>query len=280
LTILSGTISTPRRPAGWRASGSGPAAPADQPELWPQRGEDLCLLSGDWRILQLRRGHRWSLDDLVTAWFAACQSAAPRRIADLGCGIGAVLLMLAWRFAAARCVGIEAEESSAALARRSIAWNGAHDRCEVRRGDLRDEVILANEAPFDLVTATPPYLPPGTGRHATRPQQAYCNIEQRGGIEAYCRAAARVLAADGRFVVCHADPRRVARAASETELTIACAMEVIPRIGKAALFSVYSLQRAPMRTTTLLPLVVRDDEGQWTDEFRAVRSAMGMPAGI
>src|SRR5262245_25697111 len=278
MMILSGTISTPRRPGGWRAPGSVPAAPPDQPELWPQVGEDLCLLSGDWRILQLRRGHRWSLDDLVTAWFAARQPAAPLRIADPGCGIGAVLLMLAWRFAGARCVGIEAEEASAAVARRSIAWNGAHDCCEVRRGDLRDEEILANEAPFDLVTATPPYLRPGTGRHATRPQQAYCNIEQRGGIDAYCRAAARVLAPDGRFVVCHATAAGVTQAASELELTIACAMEVIPRAGKAALFSVYGLQRASAQTDVLPPLIVRDRNGQWTDQFRAVRTDMEMPA--
>jgi hypothetical protein len=55
-------------------------------EVWPGPGEDLCHLAGDWRILQLVRGHRWSLDDLVTAWFAAdtTSGAPPARIADLG----------------------------------------------------------------------------------------------------------------------------------------------------------------------------------------------------
>jgi hypothetical protein len=37
-------------------------------------------------------GHRWSLDDLVTAWVATRVVAAtpPARFVDLGCGIGTV----------------------------------------------------------------------------------------------------------------------------------------------------------------------------------------------
>jgi len=60
--------------------------------MWPQPGEDLCYLTGAWRILQRLDGHRWSLDDLVTAWVAAaaCRHTAPRDVTDLGCGIGAV----------------------------------------------------------------------------------------------------------------------------------------------------------------------------------------------
>jgi tRNA1Val (adenine37-N6)-methyltransferase len=255
--------------------------PAQRPELWPQTGEDLCHLSGDWRILQRLRGHRWSLDDLVTAWFAARSvSADPARIVDLGCGIGAVLLMLAWRFPAARCVGVEAQEGSAALARRSIAWNGADNRCAVYDGDLRDLAPFGDGARFDLVTGTPPYLPPGTGREPTRQLQGPCHIEHRGGIEEYCLAAARLLALNGRFVVCHAalQIERVRQAAALARLSIAARMEVIPRAGKAPLFSVYSMRPTAGREYVVPPFVVRDQHGQWTGEFRALRADMGMPA--
>ena len=85
----------------------------------------------------------------------------PRRCLDLGCGIGSVLLMVAWQFPHARVVGVEAQRRSAAMARRSIAYNVPLDiddasadaadgrsagatsearrrrRCEVWRGDLR-----------------------------------------------------------------------------------------------------------------------------------------------
>jgi len=280
--VKSGIVRVPRRPGAWCAPGPPPAAPADRPDVWPQAGEDLCHLSGDWRILQYLRGHRWSLDDLVTAWFAAERmTAAPARFADLGCGIGAVLLLLAWRFPAACGVGVEAQEASAALARRSLAWNGAEDRCAVRGGDLRDAAVLSGDG-FDLVTGTPPYLPPGSARAPTRALQAACHIEQRGGIEDYCRAAARLLAPAGRFVVCHAAAQvaRTERAATDAGLRIDARVEVVPRAGKAALFAVYAMRRAgdAPAACVLPPLVVRDACGQWTAEFRAVRRAMGMPA--
>jgi len=125
-----------RRPAGWVAPGPRPSSASG---AHPGPGEDLCWLAGDWRVLQRTDGHRFSLDDLVTAAFAARMMAVPpARLLDLGCGIGSVLMFLAWRFPAAACVGIEAQALSAELARRSIAHNGAAARCEVRLGDLRD----------------------------------------------------------------------------------------------------------------------------------------------
>jgi len=279
----AGIIRPARRPPGWTAPGPPPIVPDDRSEVWPGPGEDLCYLTGDWRILQLVRGHRWSLDDLVTAWFAAQQSAPtpPARIADLGCGIGAVLLMLAWRFPLARAVGVEAQALSVALAQRSLAWNGAEHRCEVRLGDLRDHALTPEGSVYELVTGTPPYLPPGTATEPLRPQQAPCHIEQRGGIEAYCNAAARLLVPGGCFVACHAAAQtsRVEAAAAAAELAIESRRDVVPRAGKAPLFCVYAMRHAAevSDATVLAPLVVRDAHGQRTTEFRRLRHEMGMP---
>ena len=280
-----GIVRPARRPAGWRAPGPPPAAPGDRPDLLPGPGEDLCFLAGDWRILQLVRGQRWSLDDLVTAWFAAEQRRGrpPRRLADLGCGIGAVLMLLAWRFPGAGGVGVEAQAVSVGLARRSLAWNGAAQRCEVRHGDLRDPGALPEVAGFDLVTATPPYLPPGTASESARAQVDACHVERRGGVEAYCAAAARLLAPGGTFVTCAASglARRVEAGAAAAGLALLRRREVIPRAGKGSLFAVWAL--APERegiaaTIVEPPLVVRDARGRWSDEFRALRAAMGMPS--
>ena len=190
-----GVVRPARRPLGWHAPGPLPSPPLDRPEIWPRAGEDLCHLAGEWRILQKLDGHRWSLDDLVTAWFAAdlCRDQPPRRIVDLGCGIGTVLLLLAWRFPLARCIGVEAQAQSVDLARRSIAWNGVEGRCEVRHGNLCDPHIVADGSCVDLVTGTPPYLPVGTAIASPHTQRAACRVEVRGGLEAYCEAAAPLL---------------------------------------------------------------------------------------
>ena len=282
-----GIVRAARRPPGWTAPGPSPAG-WDDAALRPRAGEDLCWLAGDWRILQRIDGHRWSLDDLATAWFAAETVAArpPRRYADLGCGIGSVLLLVAWRFPNARALGVEAQGVSWALARRSVAGNGVRARCEVRRGDLRDPGVVPEGAVFDLVTGTPPYLPPGTGRESSRVQCAPCRIEHRGGIEDYCAAAARLLAPGGWFVTCAGGMQtsRVVDAAHAAGLRVLRSRAVIPRAGKPPLLAVHALQRAELASTSqgaevaqLPPLTVRDADGRWTPEFRALRRDMGMP---
>ncbi|MBI3073328.1 MAG: methyltransferase domain-containing protein [Deltaproteobacteria bacterium] len=230
-----GIVRPARRPTGWIAPGPRPVGACGHVDLAPRAGEDLCFLSGDWRIFQLVDGHRFSLDDLATAWFAAESATAQkidlRRVADLGCGIGSVLMMVAWRFPTARVVGVEAQPPSVDLARRSLAWNGADDRCDVRRGDLRDPTVIPEAGAFDLVTGTPPYFPPENGTVSLLPQRGPCRFEAQGGIEDYCAAASRIVAPSGLFVCCFDSrhPTRVHAAATLAGLHVVRTLDVIPR---------------------------------------------------
>jgi tRNA1Val (adenine37-N6)-methyltransferase len=215
----------------------------------------------------------------VTAWCAAESVSNPSRVLDLGCGIGSVLLLLAWRFPEARVEGVEAQAVSIDLARRSIAWNGVEDRCAVHHGDLRDAPLLDRLGRFDLVTGTPPYLMVGRGLESGRPQKGPCNFEHRGGIEAYCAAAARTLADDGTFVACEqaSQDDRVQAAARDAGLHVVRSMPVVPRAGKAPLFAVHVMRRGAGPTDVHAPLVVRDAGGARTPAFGALRAAMGLP---
>lgn len=287
-----GLLRGARRPPGWQPPGPPPRVPQPVPAaLWPGRGEDLCWLAGNWRILQRTDGHRFSLDDLVTAYHASTTlETEPARFLDLGTGIGTVLLYSAWRYPAAQGVGIEAQAVSAHLARRSLHWNGVAERCRVVEGDFRDLAVLAAaQPPFPLVTGTPPYFPPGTGVEATAPQRGPCRFERRGGIEAYCAAAATALAAGGRFVACLATPSaapaerraRVAEAGRAAGLVLVSWRDVVAKQGKAPRLSVFAFGRTVDGVEDLRelpPLVVRDAAGVWTPEFRSVRAAMGMPS--
>lgn len=144
-----GLVAVPacKAPPGWQAPGPTPFAETPDGEDWHrshvwsgQGGEagegealvaatELCMLCGSWRIHQPVRGHRYSTDDLVTAWYAAqaygrlLSADGPTHCLDLGCGIGSVLLMLAWSWPRARCVGVEAQRERHALARASAAYN-------------------------------------------------------------------------------------------------------------------------------------------------------------
>jgi len=285
-----GLIRPARRPEGWRAPGPPPPPLLSWPasrlqSLLPHAGEDLCYLTGDWRILQQQQGHRWSVDDLVTAWQASL-ALPPERVRmslDLGCGIGSVLMMVSWKFPQVQAVGVEAQAISVGLARRSLVLNGIEGRASVRWGDLRDASQLPEGPAFDLVTGTPPYFRLGHGVTSDKMQCGPCRFEFRGGVEAYCEAAARALAPAGRFVVCEdADQEeRVLTALEVVGLRVLEVRQVIPKVGRPPLFSVFSAGWPTDIPHELLRhrLTVRDAQGQWTDEFRAVRQAMGMPSG-
>ncbi len=271
---MSAAPRLPRRPQGWIPPGPRPLGEASG--VRAADDEDICCLSGEFRLFQKLRGHRWSLDDLVTAHFAATAARSVTRCLDLGCGIGSVLLMTAWRFPHAQCLGVEVQPISAALARKSIAWNGLSDRVEVVEQDFR---ALALSRQFDLVTGTPPYFPIGTGTLSDRVQAGPCRFEHRGGVEAYCTAAAQALTADGTFVFCESANQlpRVEAALKEAGLHLHRWFDVIPRAGKAALVSLFCARRESRTPERLAGLVVRNASGQWTPEFLGVRELMGMP---
>lgn len=226
-------------------------------------------VAGDWRIYQRKRGHRFSLDDVVTAWEAANAKPEARRYLDLGCGIGSVLLMVAYKLSRdATILGVEAQPVSIELARRNVERNGV--RAHLLHADLRD---VALEGDYDLITGTPPYMPRQSGTPSTDPQRTYARMEMRGGIEEYIAAAARVLAPEGLFVAC-CDARRPERAlegAGAAGLSAVRKRDVIPRAGhKGPLFTVWTFAREG-ELVEAEPLFARDEGGGRTEAAHKLR---------
>lgn len=203
-------------------------------------------LTGGFRVTQRRRGHRYSLDDTLTAFEAAHLCPDAQRVMDLGCGLGSVLLMLAYKLPRARLVGVEAQAQSFALARHNVARNGVDGRVALVHGDLRDPHLEAQVGrSFDLVTGTPPYQPMGEGTVSPDSQRAHARVELRGGVEAYLQAAAKLVAATGRIVICGdaRRPERVMNAASAHGLQVLSERAVYPAAAyKAPLFCVWTLR--------------------------------------
>ena len=153
-----------------------------------EEGETLDALCGRFFIFQLKKGHRYSTDDILAAWYGTSWCPSARSILDLGSGIGTVALVAAWRLPGARVVTVEAQEDSVRLARKSVAWNGLEERFDIREGDLRDDSVLGADEKFDLVLGSPPYFPLGTGVEGDHPQKVACRFELRGTVADYCVA--------------------------------------------------------------------------------------------
>lgn len=263
---------------GWRRPG--PKPPGD---VEPEEGETLDFLCGHFRIFQYAKGHRYSTDDVVTAWYGTTHAPRVDRAADLGSGIGSVALISAWRLPGAHFTTVEAQERSIRLARKSVRYNGLEPRFTLHHGDLR-EVTL--EGSFDLVTGSPPYWPPGTATEAEHPQAVPARIEVRGGVEDYARAAARILAAGGlfAFVFPTAQLERALRAVVDAELKLVRRRDVVFKEGEPPLITLFAATRAIDLPSTYEPFVeppltIRRRDGGVGAEYSAVRLSFGFPPG-
>lgn len=229
---------------GWRMIGPEPHPDATQAAWLAVRGdEDLTYLLGRWRLFQRHASHRYSTDDVVTAWLAWRVGHSPAMCVDIGCGIGSVLLMTAWLHPAAVCTGVEVQPERHAQAVRSIAYNGVGDRVTAVRGDIRDAAIAAEcVGRCDLVTGTPPYFNVTDGALPPHEESSRCLFEYRGGIEEYAQAGARFLSRpQGLFVVCESalGVTRGYTAATGAGLRVIVRLDVVPREGKPVLFCVF-----------------------------------------
>ena len=235
-------------------------------------------ITGSFRLLQRRRGHRFSVDDLATAWEAVRAAPEAGTFLDLGCGVGAVLLMVAWRLPEAKGFGIEAQDISIELARRNVQDNGLAERVSILHGDLRDVTRDWPHATCALVTGTPPYLPLGTASASPDPQRAAARLELRGGVEDYLAGAARVLSPEGVVVVCSDGraPDRVVRGAAAADLIPVRRLDIVPRAGRSPLFSVWTCARTSRGPLEHTAVVMRDEGGERTEASQAMRRAFGL----
>jgi tRNA1(Val) A37 N6-methylase TrmN6 len=269
---------------GWTIPG--PRAPGGV-EL--EEGESLDAISGHWRIFQLKKGHRFSTDDLVCAWYASQWAPRVDRYCDLGSGIGSVALMVAWRRPGCSVVTLEAQEISLRLQRKSIRYNGVDGRFTSLQGDLRDATCLEGEGPFDLVTGSPPYWATDAALPADKPQAFGARLEARGTVADYARAAARVLAPGGVFVCVFqaAHDERVRAGIADAGLALVRTRPIRFKAGVEAATSgarVYLAARATdlpeaarARVVEEPPLTVRAADGSIDDEYAAVKMSIGFP---
>lgn len=263
---------------GWRRPGPVPPGGID-----PEEGETLDFLCGYYRIFQYAKGHRYSTDDVLTAWYGTTCAPRVARAADLGSGIGSVALITAWRLPGATFTTVEAQEISLRLAQKSVRYNGLETRFAQHHGDLRTFVF---DDTFDLVTGSPPYWPEGTASEAQHPQAVPARIEIRGSVFDYAAAASRILAPGGvfAFVFPTVQMRRVFDALSAASLKLVRRRDVVFKEGEEPLITLFAACRSADLPDSYAefvepPLVIRRKDGGVPDEYSAIRMSFGFPPG-
>lgn len=256
---------------------TGPNGLSGQPPLQDDAGGQA-----GWLIAQRKQGHRHSADDVLTAWYALQVSPPVSEHLDLGTGIGTVGLLTLWGMGpAARLTCVEAQEISHRLLQSNIDFNGLRWRVDCSHGDLRD---FTPGRTFPLITGSPPYFPEGSGVIPQDSQKAHARFELRGDVSDYARAAVRLLAPGGWFVLCFPSrqKQRAIDGIAASGLKIVRQRDVIPRETLEPLFTLFACrfpEDAAEPTVVEGELTVRHADGRLTPEMAAVRRTFGFADG-
>ena len=235
-----------------------------------------------WLIAQRKGGHRHSIDDVLTAWYALQISPRVTEHLDLGTGIGTVGLLTLWGMGqGARLTCVEAQDISYRLLQSNVDANGLRSRVDASQGDLRE---LALGRKFPLVTGSPPYFPPGSGVLPQDSQKAHARFELRGDVGDYAKAAVVHLAVGGWFVVCFPSPQkqRALDGIAAAGLKVVRLRDAIPRQTLPPLFTLFACQHPQDfdgETTVEEPLTVRHENGRLTAAMAEVRRGFGFADG-
>ena len=229
-------------------------------ELWPGT-----------RFVRGGSGFPLGTDAVLLADFSA--RGQVRRFADLGCGAGVILILLAQAYPRAEGFGIELQAKAAETARENAALNGVYDRCEIRCGDLRLNEELPEAGAFDLVAANPPYFPVGSGYSAPEDSRRAAREERFCTLDDICRAAARLTRWGGRFCIVHRPERLSELFVTMTKhglepkrLRAVCRMA-----GDAPSLVLAEAQRGAKPGLTIeKPLALYDADGKESDECKRI----------
>jgi tRNA1Val (adenine37-N6)-methyltransferase len=241
-------------------------------------GEPLTIngLTGPLRIFQRLRGHRHSIDDALTAWYALQKRPNAIRYLDLGTGVGTVGMIVLWGLpeqAVMTC--IEAHDTSFTLLLANLECNQLLARTTAIHDDLREFAV--NEK-FHLITGSPPYFPRHAGALPKDTQKACARFELRGHVGDYARTARQHLQDDGLFVYCfpHRQKQRGLDLVIREGFYIESYRDVVPTLSKQPLFSVYCAGLRDLGPPVEEPpLIVHGPDGQYSLEMLRIQATRG-----
>jgi tRNA1Val (adenine37-N6)-methyltransferase len=167
-----------------------------------RQDETLDLLfNGSLKIIQKKKGYRFSIDAILLAHFTCIHHRRADSIIELGTGSGVIPLILAQRFKEAVITGVEVQGSLADLAQRNVIMNMLTDRVTIVKDDLRR--LRENNPPssFDLVLSNPPFYPAEAGRINPGSERAIARHELAGSLEDIVKISSYLLKPRGRLVM-------------------------------------------------------------------------------
>lgn len=161
-------------------------------------------IGGKYRMELSQTQFSLSTDSIALADFTHVFPGA--RVCDLGCGCGALGLLLLAKCQMLQVTGVEIQPSAALCAAENAARN-ALPQLSVLHGDLREYRALLPANGFDVVVSNPPYYPASSGAAPEKLPLAIAKSEVCCTLSDLCACAAWCLRFGGSFFLVHKPER-------------------------------------------------------------------------
>lgn len=243
---------------------------------WRQEGN--ILLRDDERIDDLQRNHYgiiqrkgtfcFGMDAVLLSGFAVVKPG--ERALDLGTGTGIIPILLEAKTKGKHFTGLEIQEESADMARRSVKYNHLEEKVEIVTGDIKEAGSRFALASFDVVTSNPPYMNDAHGIKNPGDAKAIARHEVLCTLDDVVREGARVLRPGGRFYMVHRPHRliEIITALTAYRLEPKRMKLVHPFVDKEAnMVLIEAVRGGRSMIKVEKPLIVYREQGVYTDEI-------------
>lgn len=164
-----------------------------------ERFDDLQIKG--YEIIQSPGRFCFGMDAVLLSSFARVQKQ--EKALDLGTGTGILPILLEAKNIGDHYVGLEIQEESADMARRSVAHNHLEEKVEIVTGDIKEASKIFGREAFDVITTNPPYMIGGHGIGNENEALHIARHEVLCSLEDILRESAKVLKERGRFYMIH-----------------------------------------------------------------------------
>lgn len=236
-------------------------------ELKEQERLDELHRNG-YRIIQNPSRFCFGMDAVLLSGYAKVKEG--ETALDLGTGNGIIPILLEAKTKGKHFTGLEIQEESADMARRSVALNGLDEKIKIITGDIKEAGEMFEAASFDVITSNPPYMIGQHGLVNPDSPKAIARHELLCTLEDIIRVSARLLCTGGRFYLVH----RPFRLAEIMNMLVKYRLEpkrmrlVYPFVDKEPnMVLLEALRGGNSRIRVEKPLIVYKEPGIYTDEI-------------
>ncbi len=226
------------------------------------------LHRNQYKIIQNGKKFCFGMDAVLLSGFARVK--AEEVALDLGTGTGIIPILLEAKTEGKHFTGLEIQEESADMARRSVALNTLTEKITIVTGDIKEATKLFGAASFDVVTSNPPYMNDHHGLTNPDLPKAIARHEILCSLEDVVREAAKVLKPGGRFYMVHRPFRlvEIINTLTEYKLEPKRLKMVHPFIDKEPnMVLIECTKGGRSRIKVEAPLIVYKEQNVYTDEI-------------